>query len=74
LVESLGALLIVELIALGIVALIAGALFLEVVFLFWAVASLALAPWWLLSAGLVGELGEGRNTSFSGPYSLRTGR
>jgi hypothetical protein len=46
--ESLGALLVAELIALAIVAGIAGALLMEVVFLFWAAASVAVAPWWLL--------------------------
>lgn len=52
LLESIGALTIVELIALAIVAFIAGALYLSVVFMFWAVASLTFAPWWLLGSWL----------------------
>jgi hypothetical protein len=47
-VETIGALLAVESIILGIVAFVGGALFMSTTFLFWAVVSLPFAPWWLL--------------------------
>jgi len=60
-VESLGPLVVVELMGLGIVALISGALWMEVVFWFWAAASVAFAPWWLLGLWLGRRLGRKRD-------------
>jgi hypothetical protein len=47
--ESIGALLFLELIILGLVAAVVGMFFNQLVFLFWATISLAFAPPWLLS-------------------------
>jgi hypothetical protein len=48
-VETIGVLLCVELIAYGIVGLIAGGFFALIVFMFWAVSNIVFAPWWLLA-------------------------
>ena len=46
--ESLGALLLVEIVAWAFVTLIAGEFFSSIVFMFWLAANLVFTPWWLL--------------------------
>ena len=58
--ECIAALIVVELIVLGLVAWVAE-IFNEVTLLFWGIISAAFAPWWLLGIWL-GRTGKGRPT------------
>jgi hypothetical protein len=71
--ETIDALLCVELIAWSIIALFAGEFFSSFVFLFWVPVNVMLAPWWLLASWLGGR-GRRRKVAMSaGPSAVRAG-
>jgi hypothetical protein len=59
--ESLSALLIIEVIILGLVAGATGDLFMDITFMFWVIVSLPFAPWWLLGLWIGRAVGRRRS-------------